>query len=50
MKNTIKDQLINDKYAIYNGDCMDVIQKIPNDSIDFKYLLSTIWRTIYLQF
>lgn len=36
MKNAIKDQLINDKYAIYNGDCMDVIQTIPNDSIDLS--------------
>jgi len=36
MKNLIKDQLINDKYAIYNGDCMDVIQTIPDNSIDLS--------------
>lgn len=36
MKNSIKDQLINDEYAIYNGDCMDVISTIPNDSIDLS--------------
>jgi len=36
MKNSIKDQLINEEYAIYNGDCMDVISTIPNDSIDLS--------------
>ena len=30
----VKDQLITDDYSIYNGDCMDVVTKLPNDSID----------------
>lgn len=32
----VKDQLITGNYAIYNGDCMDVIQTMPNDSIDLS--------------
>lgn len=29
----VTDQLITDRFAIYNGDCMDVMQKIPNARI-----------------
>ncbi len=29
----VADQLITDRYAIYNGDCMDVISGLPADSI-----------------
>lgn len=29
----IKDQLINDKYAIYNGDCIEVMQSFPENKI-----------------
>ena len=29
----IKDQTINDKYAIYNGDCIDVMADIPDNRI-----------------
>lgn len=29
----VKDQLITDDYAIYNGDCMDVLPMIPDNSI-----------------
>ena len=36
MKNKVKDQLITDDYAIYNGDCMDVISDLPDNSIDFS--------------
>jgi DNA modification methylase len=30
----VKDQIITDKYAIYNGDCMDVLPQLDNQSID----------------
>jgi len=30
----VKEQLITDQYAIYNGDCMDVLPTLDNDSID----------------
>lgn len=30
----VKDQLITDNYAIYNGDCMDVIPELERESID----------------
>lgn len=29
----IINQVINDKYAIYNGDCVEVLQAIPSESI-----------------
>lgn len=32
----VKDQLITDKYAIYNGDCMAVLPSIADESIDLS--------------
>lgn len=32
----VKDQIITDDYAIYNGDCMDVLPSIPDESIDLS--------------
>ena len=29
-----KDQIHEDQYSIYNGDCMDVIQTLPKNSVD----------------
>jgi DNA modification methylase len=29
----VKDQLITDRYAIYNGDCIEVMQQLPAESI-----------------
>jgi DNA modification methylase len=29
----VADQVITDRYAIYNGDCMDVMRGLPNESI-----------------
>ena len=31
-----KDQIVTSNYAIYNGDCMDVLPQIPNESIDLS--------------
>ena len=36
MKNLIKDETITDNYAIYNGDCIDVLNTIPDDSVDLS--------------
>jgi len=36
MKNKVKEQLHEENYSIYNGDCMDVISDLPNNSIDFS--------------
>lgn len=33
---TVKDQIITDRYAIYNGDCMDVIRQLEDESIDLS--------------
>ena len=32
----VKDQLITENYAIYNGDCMEVIKTLENESIDLS--------------
>jgi DNA modification methylase len=32
----VKDQLINGEYAIYNGDCMDVLPELQSKSIDLS--------------
>lgn len=32
----VKNQVITDDYAIYNGDCMDVIPTLENESIDLS--------------
>ena len=32
----VKEQLITDNYAIYNGDCMDVMPTLESDSIDLS--------------
>lgn len=31
-----KDQIITDKYAIYNSDCMEVLPSLPDNSIDLS--------------
>ena len=36
MENKVKDQLITDRYALYNGDCMDVITTMQDESIDLS--------------
>jgi len=36
MLNKVKDQLITENYAIYNGDCMDVVSTLDNNSIDLS--------------
>lgn len=33
---TAKDQLITDRYAIYNSDCIDVMRTLPDESIDLS--------------
>jgi len=32
----VKDQLVTDRYAIYNGDCMDVVSQLDSKSIDLS--------------
>lgn len=32
----VKDQTITDNYALYNGDCMDVLPTLKDNSIDFS--------------
>lgn len=36
MENKVKDQFITDRYALYNGDCMDVITTMQDESIDLS--------------
>lgn len=34
MENKVKDQLITDRYALYNSDCMLVLPTLENESVD----------------
>ena len=36
MENKVKDQVVTDKYAIYNGDCMEVMPTLKDESIDLS--------------
>lgn len=36
MENTVKDQVITDRYALYNSDCMLVLPQLPDESIDLS--------------
>jgi DNA modification methylase len=36
MENKVKDQLVTDRYAIYNSDCMLVMPKLADESIDLS--------------
>lgn len=33
---TVKNQRIEEKYAVYNGDCMDVVRELADESIDLS--------------
>ena len=32
----VSDQVINEKYAIYNGDCVQVMRALPSGVVDFS--------------
>lgn len=32
----VRDQKITDRYAIYNGDCVEVMRELPDESVDFS--------------
>ena len=49
MKNNVKDQIVTDKYAIYNGDCMEVIPTLEDESIDFLYYSHHLQDYIIIQ-
>lgn len=36
MENKVKEQIITENYAIYNGDCMDVVTTLDDNSIDLS--------------
>ena len=36
MEEKIKNQLHTEKYSIYNADCMQVIETLPDKSIDLS--------------
>lgn len=33
---SVKNEVVNDNYAIYNGDCMEVMQTLPDNSVDLS--------------
>ncbi len=42
----VKEQVVTDKYAIYNGDCMEVMRGLPADSIHLS-IYSPPFRGLY---
>ena len=42
----VKNQIHTDRYAIYHGDCIDVIESIENESIDLS-IYSPPFRNLY---
>jgi DNA modification methylase len=42
----VKDQLITDRYAIYNGDSCEVLKSLPDDSVDFS-IFSPPFASLY---
>ena len=43
------DQLITDRYAIYNADCMDVMTQFPSESIHLSVYSPAVRRAVPLQ-
>jgi DNA modification methylase len=44
--NTVMNQEITEKYAIYNADCVECAKSLPSDSIDFS-IFSPPFETLY---
>jgi DNA modification methylase len=36
MKTNKSDQVITDRYALYNGDCVEVMKQLPNECVDLS--------------
>lgn len=43
----VLDQTIEENFALYNGDCVDVVRTLPNDSIDFS-VYSPPFESLYV--
>ena len=43
---SVIDQVITDKYALYNGDCVEVAQSIPSESVDYS-IFSPPFASLY---
>ena len=43
---SVKDQLITDNYSIYNGDCVEVAQSLPDESVDYS-IFSPPFASLY---
>lgn len=40
------DQVITDNYALYNGDCVEVMKGVASASIDFSIYSPPFWRAL----
>ena len=45
----VENQLITDKYALYNGDSCEIMKGIPDNSITFLYSLRLLQVFIPIQ-
>ena len=41
------EQVITDRYALYNGDCIDVARQMPDESVDFQ-IFSPPFANLYI--
>ena len=41
------EQVITDRYALYNGDCIDVARQLPDESVDFQ-IFSPPFANLYI--
>ena len=44
------DQRVTDQYAIYHGDCVEVMKGLPSQSIHLSIYSPPFRRALYLQF
>ncbi len=45
----VKDQVIKDRYAIYNGDCIEVMKEMASESTHMSIYSPPFRRTVGLQ-
>ena len=50
MSTKVKNQVITDRYAIYNDDCMNVIRQLDDKSIDLGKCTPNLLNLMGLEF
>jgi hypothetical protein len=45
----VKNQIITKDYAIYNGDCIEVMKSLPENIIDYQFIVLLFVDYIIIQ-